>query len=326
MDFFEGVLVIISALIFAAFSAAVGYYYGVQTERKRKEYESNSALIHINQQLAEIKIKFEEIEKARKDREKLVSDMNAERIEFMDILRKDASKKEEDRLKQVQEIIDNMGKIERILVGTYSRGKSGEELLKESLKDFIKIRLVECNVSVGNNLTVEYGWKLNDGKYIPIDSKYPDIFGQIRKLDETNDANARKKLKEMIKRTLERNIDDITKYQNQTKTTDYCILSVPDSIIELLPEICHYGLSKRVFVVGYSNTAIIAFLIAQQYNKSLEERDVKELSQIIESLSMILDKISENVSTIERGIKMVKNASEDIQAEVVKGKQKIKLY
>ena len=57
-----------------------------------------------------------------------------------------------------------------IMIGSYEKGKSGENTLRNMMNELMKIGLVRQNVNVGTKV-VEYGVVFNDGKILAIDSK-----------------------------------------------------------------------------------------------------------------------------------------------------------
>ena len=56
------------------------------------------------------------------------------------------------------------------MIGSYEKGKSGENTLRNMMNELMKIGLVRQNVNVGTKV-VEYGVVFNDGKILAIDSK-----------------------------------------------------------------------------------------------------------------------------------------------------------
>jgi len=88
------------------------------------------------------------------------------------------------------ELEESSRRIEAVVVGSTSRGKVGENILREALKKFPP-QTVETNFKV-NGHPVEYALVLADGKRVPIDSKWttPEL---IESLDREADPARRER-------------------------------------------------------------------------------------------------------------------------------------
>ena len=303
------VLLIVSILGFVG-----GYFFG-----KSKAYQSNdlstqsSMISQLTTQLSEVKTKFLELEKRREEVEK------------------ERAKNSEEREKRWKEFITNqsgtmdkvtnsMGQFQRLLFGTKQRGQAGEEVLKNILKEAIVSGMIKTNVNTGNG-PVEFALDLNDGKYIPIDSKLPDVFELRQKLEKTENSHEQNSIKKEIKRKVEKCVKEVTKYLHQDKTIDKCILTVPDDLIEMFPEIVDYARKKNVYLTSYSFTYLLAYLLYEEYQRYKAEGDLGEYKKNVEILLKIIDGIQKKTETIERGIKMVQNASAEISDTARKAKK-----
>jgi len=318
MDFewWMGSALCLPAVILAALA---GYLFGKESERKRLlTTESGAAMIQINQQLAEIKGKFQEIEKSREEREKFGKKLDDEKEKSWALMLENNKKNEQDRLGQIEKMVGQINQFQKIFLGTQSRGASAENVLRNYLKEQIKQGLVHPNLVLGDNLRVEFAWKLKDGKYLPIDSKCHDVLGS---LEEGKADDVQQKAKKNILRKVQDSVDEVTKYQNLTKTSRYAIMAVPEAIYELAPEASHYAVSKNVYLTSFSNVPLIAYLIAEQYNSDLEKGDAKKLEGIVNDLLHVLEEIHRKTDTINKGLKTAQNANDDICGEISKAKK-----
>jgi len=226
-----------------------GFFLG-----KVKAYQSAdisaqmSVMNNLSTQIAEMKVKFEEVEKARREIEKQREKFDEEREkrfrEFVNNVHKlfeelteKTIKLDEEKDKRIEELMEQMKKFfeeqkrhtEQFLLeqgksreeiekrrdaqiedmkrmismftkaisGTKTRGLTGEILLREALKESIKVGLIKCNLKTDNG-EVEFAWDLGDGKYIPIDSKMPDVFEILQKYNTTNDIKEQENYKKII--------------------------------------------------------------------------------------------------------------------------------
>ena len=110
-------------------------------------------------------------------------------------------KAEEARLRANQErqqkVEKNIEDFMRTISGTRKRGVVGESLLKETLSIAIKTGLIKLGLKVDGK-EVEFAWDVGNGKYLPIDSKLPDVTELFEKFDKTEDVDEQKKIKKDI--------------------------------------------------------------------------------------------------------------------------------
>jgi len=361
MDILSLIGLVFLALITTVIGFVAGYYFGKSKANIPVDVSSQvNALNALNSQLAEIKTKFQEVEKSRieieKEREKMVqtrekhfeemqkntlkwfedqrkaSDQTAEErekrlqemqkgtLKWFEEQKKTTEENDKKRTEQIQGISGMMGQFQRMLFGTSTRGKAGEEILKKYLKQAIQAGNVKTDVRIGDGV-VEFAWDLKDGKFIPIDSKVPDIMDIIDQLEQTKDGSEQKKFKSDIKSRVGKHIEEIKKYQNQARSTDICILSVPDAVIDAAPELIDVAARQRVYLTGYSYTYLIAYLLAEDYAHRKDEGDLGTYRTLVGKLITLVDNIQKKTETIERGLRMIEKANEQISEETKKAKR-----
>ncbi|MBN2102282.1 MAG: DNA recombination protein RmuC [Candidatus Aenigmarchaeota archaeon] len=349
-----------------------GIFYGKSRAYKSADLSTQvSSITGLTTQIAEMKVKFEEVENNRQlleaEREKTAEEKEKRIKEFMDNVhklfneqseknkltdeekekriidlmeqtkkffeeqkdntqkflleqgktREEAEKKRDAQIEDMKKIITTFTKA---VSGTKTRGLMGEELLKDVLSNSIKAEVVKYNLKTENG-EVEFAWNLEDGKYIPIDSKLPDVFETIGKYNSAEDQEERKGYKKEIIEKTKKEIRRIQKYQNLSNTIGNCLLVVPEGVLEIAPELVGLGKEDNVFVCSYKDVFPIAHVLHDQYIRLKEEGDIGKYKQIVESLFQILDKISKKTKTIETALTQIKNANEDIKDEIIKGQR-----
>lgn len=225
---------------------------------------------------------------------------------------------EKKRDAQVLDMQKMVSKISETVSGTKRRGEAGEVILKEVLSNSIKAGLVKTNLRVGSK-NVEFAWNLGDGKYVPIDAKFPEIDSLLDSLSTEEDVDNRKKLIKELKKKAEKEISNIQKYHNTDKTIDSSILVFPPVVLDYIPEIVGAGKESNVFVASFKDVFLIANILQEQYVRMKEEGDVGVYKKMVEKLFGILEKIQDKTSTIDRAIKQITNANNEIQDNIVKG-------
>jgi DNA recombination protein RmuC len=274
----------------------LGYFLGKSKKLKSSDLSQQSGLAtQISEMKGEIKGIFTEIEKSR-------------------------DRSEDKRDAKLQDMSNTIDSFNRTISGTKTRGMVGESILKEALKNSIKAGVVKTELKIGSK-NVEFAWDLGDGKYIPIDSKLPDIVPLVSQYENSKNTEEQKLLSKKIKDKVAKEILNIQKYQNQTNTIDNCILVIPPSILDMSPELVGIGKDSNVFVCSYKDVFPIAHILEEQYRRFNEEGDIGEYKKTIKQLDSILDKVISKTETLDRAIKQISNANDEIKDEVAKGKR-----
>lgn len=144
-----------------------------------------------------------------------------------------------------------------VMIGSKTKGESGERLLKSMIRPMIDNGFVETKLEIPDRKTeVEFGFKLDENLYVPIDSKWD---GQPRK-----------------------NIDDMkNKYIGAKNTAPYGLLSVPDKNFEDYEKNLTYGRERGVFIVRDSMVFPTLGIIKMFYDKYKASEDVEDLSKML---------------------------------------------
>lgn len=308
----------------------LGYYYATSRAYANTDLSTKSALLQsLTTQVTEMKGKFDAYEKLReqkeKDTEKLHNEKDKRYQDFMEStkkffetqenIRKENEEKRDLQLTKFSSVIDAFN---RTIHGTKTRGIAGEDLLRACLAESIKAKIIKTSLRTENG-EVEFAWNLGDGKYIPIDSKLPEISKIMQTItDETQQSEKNKIRKDLIEK-LKIEIKRVTKYQNQPNTINKCLLCVPNAAIEFAPEIIELGAAHGVLLCSYEQVFLIGYILAEEYEHLREEGDVGELKDTNKKLLAILKAINLCSDTIERQTKSVLKYNEEVRDKVKEG-------
>lgn len=227
---------------------------------------------------------------------------------------------EKQRDAQIADMKKTVQMVSRTFAGTKTSGIAAEEFLKQALENSIKAKVVKCDLKTDKG-EVEFAWNLGDGKFIPIDSKLPDVLETLRTYDSTEDTSERKEAKKSIVDKSKKEIERVKKYQNLSNTIDSCILVFPEGVLEIAPELVGIGGQANVFVCSYRDVFPIAHTLQDQYIRMKEEGDIGQYKSFVKTLLQILEKIAKKADAIEKAITTIKNANDHIKEEIVKGKR-----
>ncbi|MBI2667633.1 DNA recombination protein RmuC [Candidatus Woesearchaeota archaeon] len=252
---------------------------------------------------------------------------------IIDEREKKHEKIEEKRDEFLKQNTDNLSKeltnFTRLISGTKKSGNIGENMLKEVLHPFIKSGKIMTNLHIDNKV-VEFAWKITNNKFVPIDSKFPDIIDLYKDYFEAKEEKEQQKYKREIINKLRKSIDEAKKYKNKRNTTDKVIIAIPDAIFELIPEINSDFESTGVIVCGYSFVTYISAHIEREYLIIVESGEIGEYRELLDKIMSLIYEIKKKTETIDKGVNMVGNANIEIKKSVIeaessKPKQKKKI-
>ena len=230
-------------------------------------------------------------------------------------------KKDEQREDRAKKFQEDFVTFIRMMGGTKERGKIGENMLKETLNPFIKSGRVIKNLNIDNKV-VEFAWKVSPNKYIPIDSKLPDVLGLYKEYSESKSKEEQLKLKKTILEKVKKRITDAKKYRNKRNTTNKVIIAIPDAIFDIIPEINSEAQKTNILVAGYRLVVYLASYIEREYQIIIESGDVGVYQESIGSILRLVGEIKDKTKTIDKGVVMIKKANDDIKESSIEAESK----
>jgi DNA anti-recombination protein RmuC len=195
------------------------------------------------------------------------------------------------------------------MIGSYRKGKTGENYLRNMMTELLKMGFVRQNVPLGSK-TVEYCVKFSDGKLLAIDSKVVATKEMETLFDEKASEDDRIDAGNKIKSVVRRKVEEVCKYIDPTYTLPCAVIAVPDSIIPLSSDIVPEAVGKNVMIVGYSAVPqLIVYFIRIHGFYSIRE-DIGELRDRLMVIQSEVSKLDDRffANRIERPMTMLTNA------------------
>jgi DNA recombination protein RmuC len=232
---------------------------------------------------------------------------------------KNTDEKLEGIRKNHEEMLKNQVQWVRLLSGSQTKGIAGQNILKEILYPLIKAGKIVCNIKVGSGF-VEYGYKLKDGKYIPIDSKsgLDELFNQLEKTEE---IKKREEIVSEIKVRMKSRVKEAEKYLYSNNTNGKIIVTVPKGILNIFPEIISQ-VDPNMIVCSYEEALYWLHILETEHEIRNENRNIDELMKLNKEKEGLFKGILNKISTLYKGIEMIKNATESIEQLAIKGEGK----
>lgn len=266
-----------------------------------------------------IAIKLSKKEEVKKNENVLADSLLLQQLQNIGKAIDSKAKEDNERQQKITKCIeDNIGAFTRTIHGTKRRGKVGEAILKQILSESIASGLVVTDLKTDSGSTVEFAWDLKNERYLPIDSKMPELDGLYAKFEQLENPDEQVKVKKEILKIIEKSKNEAKKYLNNHNTIDKCIVAIPDSIFDQFPDINKDSVKTGIFVAGYTKVFLFACVLGETYTKGLALGNIGIYKDAVCSLKNILGEIEKKSNTINKGITQISNANDGIVTEVNK--------
>jgi DNA anti-recombination protein RmuC len=197
-----------------------------------------------------------------------------------------------------------------IMIGSYEKGKSGENYLRNMMNELMKIGFVRENVPIGSKV-VEYCVVFSDGKHLAIDSKVVATQDVEALFDEQTSDKDRDMYKKKITTGLRNKVNEVCQYINPQTTLPCAVMAIPDSLVDLSSEIVPEAVKKNVMVAGYSAVPQLIVYFIRIHGFYAIEEDVAELKDRMIAVQQEISKLDDKffASRFERPMTMLTNAT-----------------
>lgn len=274
-----------------------------------------------------------------------ISEKMGQQIQIQDSLKNGIVKTHEElsHLRQEEELrkqreLENIERIKRldsIVAGTYAKGLSGENILREIFKQFPK-DMIATNFAVGGK-TVEFGLVLPNKKIIPIDSKWT-ASNLTLSLEKETSPEKREKIIEEIEREVIKRIKEVKQYIDPAVTWSQAIVALPDSVYSVCKKPHLEAQKTDILLMPYSMALpllLYMYRLHLQYAQSLDlenlqshlanvTRNLNEMEIVLENqIARGSTMISNAYSTYKQIISRIKSSLTELQIKPPKEKKKL---
>src|SRR5256714_2596046 len=129
----------------------------------------------------------------------------------------------EERRRLEEQATGAVGRIERLVAGSWARGRAGENLLAAALGEFPP-DMVQRDFTLGGRVC-EFALALPDGKFLPIDSKWPGVEIAAR-MEQELDPAARDELRRRVERVVCGRLREVAGYVDASLTAPLAVMAV----------------------------------------------------------------------------------------------------
>lgn len=206
--------------------------------------------------------------------------------------------------------------IQRLVVGSYSRGKVGENLLEAALGE-LPAEMIARDFTLGGRVC-EFALRMDDGKLLPVDSKWAAA-ELLEELEGLDDLNQRESVRRRIESAVSTRVREVSGYINPSLTIPMAVLAVPDEVYACCRKVHSTARALRVTLVGYSNALPILLSISNLYRTYGREIDTERVAECMHEVTICLGELGDRLEGhLSRGLKQATNAVEEMRTLISK--------
>lgn len=221
----------------------------------------------------------------------------------------------EERRRLEEQATDAVGRIERLIAGSWSKGRVGENLLAAALSEFPP-DMVQRDFTVGGRVC-EFALVLPGGKVLPIDSKWPAT-ALVERLDQETDPAAREEVRRAVERAVIGHLREVAGYVEPSLTAPLAVMVVPDPVYACCRRSHRLAKDQRVLLVSAALAVPVLMAVWNLYGTYARELDQAQLLARVQEVGFCLQEMGERIEgQLSRGLKMAGNAAAELRSLVV---------
>ena len=209
-------------------------------------------------------------------------------------------------------------RLSTVLAGGASKGRAGENVLREHLAQLPPGMLV-TDLRVGGKV-VEFGMQLSDGRRLPIDSKWTAL-AELEALEAADDPVTRDACARDVERAVAARAKEVAQYLDPAVTSQVAVAAVPDAAYAVLKRAHADAWSKGVVIVPYSSALpIVLFLysLVQRFGDSADvQSSLAEVSSALEAMGAVVE------NKLTRAATMLTNGADELRSNLGKARGSI---
>lgn len=179
-----------------------------------------------------------------------------------------------------QQAAEAVRRLERVLVGSQSRGAAGENVVAHILAQ-LPVEWQVRNWRIGNNV-VEFGLRLPDGAVLPIDCKWTGA-ELLERMDAAESPLEARRAKDQLVAAVVARAKEVAKYVDPLTTAGLGIAVVPDAVYAHCLEAQASLIRDRVVVIGQSLLLPYLLLVFQAVLAGARDVDLQRLNAALDS-------------------------------------------
>lgn len=233
--------------------------------------------------------------------------------------------REEERRERETESWEIVRRLSTVLAGSASKGKAGENVLREHLAQLPPGMLV-TDLRV-NGRVVEFGLLLPDGRRLPVDSKW-SADAELEALESAEDPATRETLARDVERLVAARVREVAQYLDPSITAPVAVAAVPDAAYAVLRRAHADAFSRGVVIVPYSTALpILLFLysLAHRFGDADDARSaLEEVCSALDAMDVVLEnKVARAATMVANGVDEMRSGLGKARGSIARGRMAV---
>lgn len=223
--------------------------------------------------------------------------------------------RDEERRERDRESWEVVRRLSNVLAGGASKGRAGENVLREHLAQLPPGMLV-TDLRV-NGKVVEFGLELPDGRRLPVDSKWTAV-AELEALEACDDPAERELLARDVERQVANRAREVAQYLDPALTAPVAVAAVPDAAYAVLKRAHADAFARGVVIVPYSTALPVLLFLYSIVHRFGDADDARVALDEVAGLLDAMEGVLEN--KVARASTMIGNAADELRSGLGKAR------
>jgi DNA recombination protein RmuC len=223
--------------------------------------------------------------------------------------------REEERRDRDRESWEVVRRLSTVLAGGASKGRAGENVLREHLAQLPPGMLV-TDLRV-NGRVVEFALDLPDGRRLPIDSKW-SAMAELEALEACEDPAEGELLARDVERLVAARAREVAQYLDPAVTSPVAVAAIPDAAYAVLRRAHADAFTRGVVIVPYSTALPVLLFLYSLVHRFGGADDARAALEEVASLLDAMEGVVEN--KVARAATMIGNAADELRSGLGKAR------
>lgn len=300
----------VEPLWYAAFGLAVGVVIGAVLLRAVRSRAPDALEGRLEVQAAELR-RLADVAGARDlAEERLRAEVAGARRALEELSLRESERRERER-----ESWEVVRRLSTVLAGGASKGRAGENVLREHLSQ-LPPGMLATDLRIGGKV-VEFGLLLPDGRRLPVDSKWPAL-AELQALEAAEDPDERETRAREVERQVTLRAREVAQYLDPAVTAPVAVAAVPDAAYAVLRRAHADAFAHGVVIVPYSTAVPVLLFLYSLVRRLGDGGDAQaclsEVAAVLDAMEGILE------NKVAKAATMVSNAADELRSSLGKAR------
>lgn len=223
-----------------------------------------------------------------------------------------------ERAERERENWEVVRRMSTVLAGGTSKGRAGENVLRELIQQLPPGMLV-TDLRV-NGKVVEFALQLPDGRRLPVDSKW-SAAEALESLEAAGEPSEKEALAREIEKAVTARVREVAQYLDPSLTAPVAVAAVPDAAYSVLRRAHADAFARGVVVVPYSMALPVLLFLYSLVARYGDAGDVRaalhEVAKALDGLEAVLE------NKVVRAATMLANGADEMRSHLGKARGSI---